>query len=255
MAGHVAHALGVAASQVGLDIELLVAVAATAPLPGLNATIADTLAGARTPSGLASIGFYLDTAHGGHDFLSAIAAQANRAGHPIIPPDVYLSQYLGDTPVALWGTSVRPGNGAFSQDLGAALDDLGTFDYAAFPPIALVVGDDPHDARHVLTDQGAWTLHLTQALCARALGSADVEKLSPARWRSLLELVRGAPTRLTREVSGNHFLLLGQPGARAVADAVVSLHRDWSSLRGELADALDQIDTLTSSQPRDHKPS
>jgi hypothetical protein len=54
----------------------------------------------------------------------------------------------------------------------------------------------------------------------------------------LRDLVLEAPERLSLTVPGNHFLLLGEPGARAVAEGVLELDRRLTEVRREAAEIL-----------------
>jgi hypothetical protein len=238
MAGGVCLALTEAAGARGLAVRLFCGVAATSPLPLQSPGLLGALRAARRPSGMGSIDFYLGREPGLHSFLDDVAERSAWTRREIVSRERYLSEWIGHGPIGLWGSPIRSRGGAWVEDMGAALDDLGTVEYHLAPPIGLVMDDGPSDERHALADRAMWSPYLVTAVRRLVHGGADPRALGRRRWLRLRDLVLEAPERLSLTVPGNHFLLLGEPGARAVAEGVLELDRRLTEVRREAAEIL-----------------
>jgi len=238
MAGGVCLGLTEAAEGRGLSVRLFCGVAATSPLPLQSPGLVDALRAARRKSGMGSIDFYLRRQPGLHSFLDDVAERSAWTRREVVPREQYLAEWIGHGPIGLWGTPIRSRGGAWVEDMGAALDDLGTVEYHLAPPIGLVMDDGPSDERHALADRAMWSPYLVTAVRRLVHGGADPQRLGRRTWLRLRDLVLEAPDRLTLTVPGNHFVLLGEPGARAVAEGVLELDRRLAQIGREAADIL-----------------
>jgi hypothetical protein len=99
-----------------------------------------------------------------------------------------------------------------------------------------VLNDDPSDDRHGLTDQGAWSQYIVHKLHRSFVAPhGGTSSLPPGDWQRLIELVREAPTFLSMTVGGNHFFLVGEVGARAIARCILQLKARVRLLTEEIA--------------------
>ncbi len=231
-AGMTSLVLSKAASALEVEVALFVGLAATPPVPGLSPPYTETLLRSRAPSGMAEVSALLSYFH------ESLAVQNSLAGHVIISEFDYREQFLGNFPVNAMSTPVRYRTDDFVLDAAEAVEDMGTFEFWDFPPIAVITHDSSTDDQHSMKDVSQWSTYLVQVLYAeyhRTRGSAPIE---PSTWARVRELVRHAPMRMSREVHGGHLCFLGRDGAQATAAAVVDLLRESDMQRAELVAAL-----------------
>jgi hypothetical protein len=165
MAGRIAGPLQQRMAKHGLTIDLLVAMAATPPVPGLAPAL-DQLRPAA-----------LGLADGRVSFvpwlLRCLQVQNDLAGRVVISDQQFLTEYIGDFPVNLAATPLRHVRGRFVADPLTNQTDTVSWDYAVFPPLAMLTHDSVLDVRHALADQANWSPHLVQSLGARHVWPAS----------------------------------------------------------------------------------
>ena len=228
MAGRVAAPLTVRLRQHEVEVELLVAMAASPAMPNLLPGL-DGLRPA--PSGLARVeGAYLAW------LQHCLADQSRLAGHPIVPSDLFAAAFAGDFPVGLAASAMRYEDGTFVHAPQRDADETGAFAYGQYPPIAVLTHDSPVDPHHALVDRAVWGFYMTQQLSQAYLfqRGADITALAPERWTEILRLVRGAPERLTLTMPGNHMFFVGEAGAAKTVAALQELRARAAALASEL---------------------
>ena len=229
MAGRIAEPLHAALRGRGKGIELFVAMAAASALPHTLPGL-DHLKPAA--SGLAAIrGAYLDW------LLHCLADQNAAAGHVVLDADVFARAMTGDFPVGLAASAMRYRDEAFVPAPAADAREVGTAQYRAFPPLALMTHASAIDARHALTDRSTWGVYITQQLY-ESLVFAQSDKLAalPAeQWAALLEHVRTAAPRLSATLPGNHMFFLGETGARRTVQTLKLLRQTAADVAGEIS--------------------
>lgn len=233
MAGHIAEPLTAALKAHGIEVELFVAMAASTALTNLAP---GTSALKPAASGLAQVeGPYLE------NLLRLLRDQNASAGHTVIDPAIFPSQFTGDFPIRLTADGMRYANGAFVADSLADVQDTGAFRYADFPPIAVLTHESPLDARHALMDRAAWGFYMTQALSENFIFSKvkDFAALPHEHWLKLNALIRQAPALLTELLPGNHMFFVGEDGARKTVAALIELRRRSAVLIAELEACAD----------------
>ena len=229
MAGRIAEPLYGALRRKGKGIELFVAMAAASALPNTLPGL-DQLKPAA--SGLAAIkGAYLDW------LLECLAGQNSAAGHPVLDPERFTREMTGDFPVGLAASAMRYTNGAFVANPAEDAREVGTAQYANFPPLALMTHASAVDARHALTDRATWGVYITQRLCESLVFSrpAALAALPPERWTLLIEEVRNAGERLSATLPGNHMFFLGESGARKTVQTLKQLRQSAADVTGEIS--------------------
>ena len=227
MAGKITQPFFYAAKERQLDVILYISLSATAPLPfqipGLQNAIQ------RSPSGLADISSLYES------FVESIREQSQLNGREIIAENAYLSEFLGNLPVALLGTPLRNGEGTFEQDLEVALADMGTFQYADFPLVGMLLANSTSEARHALTDYGTWSFYISQKIYRHLISlEKQFGDMSRAQWSEAMRLSQAAPSRLTRTVSGNHFFFVGRQGANESAEKIIFILEEARALMKDL---------------------
>ena len=232
MAGRVAEPLAVRLRQREVEVELLVAMAASPAMPNLLPGL-DALRPA--PSGLARVeGAYLAW------LQQCLADQGRLAGHPIVPPDLFAAAFAGDFPVGLAASAMRYEDGAFVHAPQRDADETGAFAYGQYPPIAVLTHELPVDPHHALVDRAVWGFYITQQLSQAYLfqRGADITALAPERWMEIVRLIQGAPERLTLTMPGNHMFFVGEAGAAKTVAALKELRARAASLATELNAAV-----------------
>jgi hypothetical protein len=63
------------------------------------------------------------------------------------------------------------------------------------------------------------------------------------KWDKLRALFLEAPSRMSREISGNHFFFVGENGARETADKIGALLGEGVTLQSELTSILSSAET------------
>lgn len=218
MAGRVAVPLADALKRQGCDIALFIAMVASPPFAFLPAL--ENLTAAR--NGLA------DVAGSFTSWLAqSLVRQGQRAGHTLIPDQLFRQEFTGNLPVNLIASSLRWREGGFVPDVGADLADTRALDHAAYPPAASMTHGDIGDPRHALTDGPAWAFVINQALYARRLARHQdrLSTLPEQTWRRLVACVRSAATGLNDVMEGNHMFFVGQDGARATVASMEQMLR------------------------------
>jgi hypothetical protein len=229
MAGRIAEPLQAALRRKGKGIELFVAMAGASALPNTLPGL-DHLKPAA--SGLAAIkGAYLDW------LLQCLANQNLAAGHPVLDADKFTREMTGDFPVGLAASAMRYRNGAFVSDPAGDAREVGTAQYRAFPPLALMTHSSPVDARHALTDRSTWGVYITQQLCETLVFSRPdkLAALPSAKWALLVEHVRDAAQRLSATLPGNHMFFLGENGARRTVQTLKLLRQTAADVAAEIS--------------------
>lgn len=233
MAGRIAEPLHAALRGREKGIELFVAMAAATALPNTLPGL-DHLKPAA--SGLAAIrGAYLDW------LLRCLADQNAAAGHVVLDADVFAREMTGDFPVGLAASAMRYRDGAFVPDPAGDAREVGTAQYRAFPPLALITHASAIDARHALSDRTTWGVYITQQLC-EGLVFSQAERLAALpseKWASLVEHVRAAAPRLSATLPGNHMFFLGENGAKTTVRTLKLLRQAAADVAGEISLLMD----------------
>jgi hypothetical protein len=229
MAGRIAEPLHAALRRKGKGIELFVAMAAASALPNTLPGL-DQLKPAA--SGLAAIkGAYLDW------LLECLTSQNVDAGHLVLDAERFTREMTGDFPVGLAASAMRYRNAVFVSDPAGDAREVGTAQYGAFPPLALMTHASSIDARHALTDRSTWGVYITQQLCEALVFSRanSLAALPPEKWALLVEHVRNADQRLSATLPGNHMFFLGENGARKTVQSLKLLRQTAADVTNEIS--------------------
>jgi hypothetical protein len=231
MAGRIAEPISTSLRKRGIDVELFVAMAAATALPNLLPALAHATP---QPSGLAGVaGGYTDA------LLLYLRQQNAEAGHTVIDPAIFPAQFMGDYPIRLAASALKRENGVFVPDPLGDQQGTGAWQYSSFPPLALMTHEAWADARHALMDRSTWGFYISQTLSETRVFARvkDFSKLAPARWKQINDLIHAAPERLTMVMPGNHMFFVGEPGAKATAEALKELRRRAAALDAALDEA------------------
>lgn len=233
-AGNIAPGLNVALRDVGIDLELFVALAATPPLPNL---IFGSLSA--TERYFASDHAFTDDGLLSHaairSFDSELRANDRRYGRTVIPAEVYAAEYLGNMPLNLFpGLEARREDGRMVVGHEATLAESAGAGWVDYPFVANLQPTWVIDGRHVLTDKSNWGMVNNNMIQSRYLAASVAEALSPQRWTELSAIVLDVPDRLHRPIEGGHMFFVGEDGARET----VSMTSELLASARELAELL-----------------
>lgn len=234
MGGKPVVQLARAARALGLDLSLFIALDALPP--GANLFPGNAGAFRLAPDGL------VDQTATLLPWFEAMLAEQNRlAGHVIIPPAILRTAFTGNPPLDLQGENLRFSAGKIISDPAAAATDSAAEDYAAYPPLALIVSNSPADYPNVLLCRSNWARPFGQQLYRSLIfpHKNRIATLSPAGWAALQAIVTGAQDRLTVQISGTHFLFVGAPGAARTAAAIAHLAEQSAALQHQLSTLLE----------------
>lgn len=229
MAGRGAMAIGAALATRGVRAAGMVALAAAAPLPGIMPL---------TPGGepLTPEGLWATAPTPGREpegklryFLDLFAAHEAEIGHTIIPRDIYLSDYLCNTPIMLRGEAQRSVGGRIAWSAGDALDDLRIAEPVPMPLVGAIIPASRADPGHALLDGAMWSAVNARTI-ARLAGRPEGEG-----WTRAVALAHEAPARLRCFTPYGHFFLLGAEGARSTVADMLALHKAIGALEAEFA--------------------
>ncbi|UCI31746.1 alpha/beta hydrolase family protein [Mesorhizobium sp. B4-1-4] len=241
MGGRIARSLNVALRARSIDLETFISVAGTPAVPGFAAIRSPSFTirpngfiDQRTPSD-GSARAFADL------YLDSLAMCDKQEGRSIVPAELYLREYLSETPVSIRGESTRFANGEFHISPGEAVADMGTFDFAEWPIVGTIVSTSPLDAFHALGDQARWSFFNTEKIWQDWLAPYDLSALSADSWHYLCNLVTTINHTLVEHVPGNHFFFVGERGARRTAEAIIRLSQATAWLKREITELTDRI--------------
>jgi hypothetical protein len=235
MGGRMIVQFNIACKRLGLDVQQYISLAAT---PGI--------------SGIRSLQDMSCTAAGYFDITSRIDAfckqldavdKANNERN-IIPREIYLREYVGGTPINLIGLRLRyDGQGSFVEDEVTHEEDSRVFDIENTPCPSALYPTSSLDSGHSLTDKATWGFLLTYKLESMVEKKHLKDLESTQKWDKLRALFHEAPSRMSREVWGNHFFFVGEKGARETAEKIGDLLNEGVILKSELTSILSSPET------------
>ncbi|KAH8810872.1 thioesterase domain protein [Xylogone sp. PMI_703] len=222
MGGKVIEPFTTVATELGITVELFIALSATPGIYGIRGKVPSI---ERTKAGYATYKGLIDR------MVLSLHEQQDRASGPhrtIIPDDIYLRDYLGHTPIGLaaWGARYNhesPHLDAFIEDEWEMIADSRADNFGGLPFMTAIYGTAPSDIRHVIVDKVTWGFMLTYKLLADIerwkveVGAVDIHD---ENWRRMIDLIHSAPAKLSHSVNGNHLFFVGEQGAKATADTI-----------------------------------
>ncbi len=233
MGGRTVETVARAARDAGLDLRLFVALDALPPGPNLFAGNPEQLR--LKPNGMVDqISLLMPW------FEQMVEVENRMNGHTIIPPGIFGPAFTGDPPLGIQGETAQFMDARMVMDVGAAAADSGATDYRNYPPMGLIISDSPADYPNVLLCRTNWGLAVGQQLYRRHVFPVRdrMARLSQAKWRALQDMFKAAMDRLTVQISGTHFLFVGERGASQTAAAVTRIAAAVETLNSEIAAQL-----------------
>ncbi|KAH8897264.1 thioesterase domain protein [Thozetella sp. PMI_491] len=234
MGGRVVVPFTKAAVKLGLQVRLYVPLAATpglAALPGGHPG-RENIRCSRT--GYASVPILLKV------FLPQLRSQAELNGTAaIIPEDVFVREYYGNTPISMlgWLLKHKDGDAEFVDDEGLSIQDSQANEFAALPWIATIYPDGEQDTRHALADKATWNFLFTLRLTGVVELSKRKRPIGDA-WSEVSRMVATIPESLSTRIEGNHYFFIGEKGAKRTARVIAQHLEAATVLQSQLAEKL-----------------
>lgn len=222
MGGVIANSISEAATRAGLAVDFFVALDATPPIPALIPDQDKTIEKAQ--NGLAH-----RVTLRKERFLNFLHEQNRLNEHILIQDSVYTTQYLANVPVALLNTQYRYHDGTFIEDLDASIKDSGAFQYENYSLTAIVHSN--FDTQHALTDKSTWSMLNAQMIYRKYFYR---QKINSEQWLKVSDFLRQLPSKLTRQVHGNHFFFVGQKGAKSTVEHIIEIKREVKKINKTL---------------------
>ena len=233
MGGKPVETVARAAREIGLEVELFVALDALPPGSNLFPGNAEQFR-------LAANGMVEQADVLMPWFLQMVDAQNRINGHTIIPADGFREWFTGNPPLNIQGENARFSDGRLATDVAAAATDSRATDYGSLPSMALIVSNSPADYPNVLLCRTNWGLLVGQQLYRRHVFPVRdrMAALPEAQWAALQAAFMGAMQHLTIQIAGTHFLFLGEEGARSTVGAITELELRSRQLDREIDEQL-----------------
>lgn len=204
-----------------------ISLAATPPIPNLIPGQINTVA--FLPNGLsARVSLRRDR------FLKFLAQQAVINKKNIIPQKIYLTDFMGNTPVALLNTAYTPIEKTIKIDRLAALKDSNGLTFTDYPLSAVIHGDSESDMQHVLADVHTWMFLNQQSLFGNYFNGKNLFALAKKKQGSVIFSIRYLEKNMACTVKGGHFFFIGHLGAERTSFCINSLYRRIVNLQNYL---------------------
>lgn len=170
-------------------------------------------------------------------FWAEIKEQGELNGNPLMTKDEYIEAFFGDTPIGILGTNEYFEDGRFAVDIPKSMEDKGFFLFKEYPFVCTVSGNSVLAPYHPLVDRQTWSF-LNARKVYHGLFAESKKKMSQAELGQFLNYMKELPDRMCATVPGNHFLFVGESGARGVSDRLESFDKEVSVIKQEIADFL-----------------
>lgn len=212
----------------GLHV-VAMSLSATAPIPNLIANQDSTIR--FTEQGLAA-----RVALRQVRFLQFLDEENAINHHVIIPKNVYVSDFLGNTPVALLNTAYTPDHGLIKTNpLLAQQDSLG-LSFKDYPLTGMIHGDSESDLQHVISDSYTWMFLNQQTIFHQYFSEKNTFALARLHNGQLVKKLHRLEANLSCTVPGGHFFFVGQVGAHKTAQCIAAIYPHLQQLEDSLHD-------------------
>jgi hypothetical protein len=173
-------------------------------------------------------------------FWQELEEQNSINGEVILNKKQFNEYFLGDVPIAVTGTDEFFERGKFINDAIRGLEDKSFFSFSEYPFVAVVSGNSHLSPYHPIVDKTTWSFLNTRKVYHDFVVNSQKNGsvLSQQRLKDLVMYTNSLSSRLTRVVSGNHFLFVGKMGARKVANTLEKFDSKIEDINKEIIGIL-----------------
>lgn len=212
-----------------LNLDFGVSLAATPPLGGVSGINHPSIA-KKFP--MDADGYLDDVLY--KNLLQQISVENKLNGKIIIPENIYHSQFVGNSPVQFYNPFIKYDGKQLVVDESGMKANQYYQNYAEYPIVTSIVGDNQIDSLHSILGVSAWNFINQQSLYLRNL-NLQYTNLSASQWQNLQATMSSIPSEFTRFVTGSHFFFIGEKGAKATVKALQSEQHSVDKVNSELA--------------------
>lgn len=141
-----------------------------------------------------------------------------------IPKKIYLSAFLGNTPVALLNTAYTPENKKITFNALTELKDSDGLSFRDYPITGIIHGDSVSDMQHVIGDQYTWMFLNQQAIYRNYFCGKDLLGWSKTEREMAVYKINKMEAGMSCVVRGGHFFFVGRYGAEKTAACINALY-------------------------------
>jgi hypothetical protein len=158
----------------------------------------------------------------------------------IISEKEYVDYYIGHMPVALMGVNKFLKNGEFVVDIERSFEDNNFFAFDEYPLIINITGDSNLAPEHPIVDKTTWAFLMTRKIYHDYFVQSQKSgtKMTGQDFKDFVRYVDKLPDRLSKVVSGNHFLFVGKKGARSVANHLEKFDLEVEKIKADISGIL-----------------
>lgn len=233
-AGQVIRPFNVAISKKGINLKFTLGTEAS---PGLQFPSDRTKGLRKTKKNLVSAKSFL------YDFFwEEIEDQSSTNRQEIMDKKQYYKYFLGDIPIAITGANEFYTDGKFETNPLKAEKDKGFFSFAEYPMVASISGKSKIVPYHPIVDKYTWGFLMVRKIYHDIIVSSQSKGnvFTESTLRDLLKFIDNLPNRLSRRVPGNHFVLIGKKGARAIANSLEKFDSEIDKIKSDLSGILNK---------------
>ena len=173
-------------------------------------------------------------------FWREIEDQNQLNSREILNKKHYEDYFWGDIPVGIAGGNEFIEEGEFVEDIAKGFNDKKFFAFTEYPLVATVSGNSTYFPYHPIVDKSTWAFLNTRNIYYGNFVKAQQGgfKFSRDKLGEMLAYIDEMPRKLSRTVSGTHFLFVGSLGAQAVVNYLVELEKTVSEIKDDISGIL-----------------
>lgn len=173
-------------------------------------------------------------------FWKGLQEQSQINEKKIISKRDYLSHFVGDIPIGLMGTNEFFEDGDFAVNIEKSFEDKDFFAFNEYPLVTNISGNSSLSPYHPIVDKYTWGFLTTRKIYHDYFVQSQKSgfEISEHKLKELVRYVNTVPDRLSKVVSGNHFLFVGKKGARNVANHLEKFDFEVERIKTDISGIL-----------------
>ena len=164
-------------------------------------------------------------------FLKFLSEENHINKKIVIPKKIYLSDFLGNTPVTLLNAGYTPVNKKIMFCPKTELQDSDGLSFRDYPITGIIHGDSASDMQHVIGDQYTWMFLNQQTIYRNYFYGKNLFHISKKSGVQLVNKINVMEANMSCTVRGGHFFFVGQYGAKTTATCINVLYHNITQLQ------------------------